>query len=49
MYSDIKPNCLKLTKVEEETIVQYIFNRDSRGFSPWLANIEDIVNYLLKT
>jgi helix-turn-helix, Psq domain len=46
--SDIQPNCLKLTKLEEETIVRHVFDRDSRGFSPRLANVEDIANYLLE-
>ena len=46
--SDIQPNCLKLTKLEEETIVRHIFDRDSRGFSPWLADVEDMANYLLE-
>jgi hypothetical protein len=39
----------KLSELEEEVIISYILNRDSRGFSPRQANIEDIVNYLLKT
>jgi hypothetical protein len=46
--SDVKPNCLKLTKLEEETIVRHIFDRDSRGFSPRLADVEDMANYLLE-
>src|SRR5450432_815971 len=37
----------KLTEMEEEIIVQYIFDRDSRGFLPRLTDIEDIANYLL--
>ena len=32
--NNIKPNCLKLTILEEETIIRHIFDRDSRGFSP---------------
>jgi hypothetical protein len=43
-----KPNYLKLIELEEETIIRYIFDRDSRGFSPRLANIEDIANYFLE-
>jgi hypothetical protein len=39
----------KLTELEEGVIVQYILDLDSRGFTPRLASIEDIVNYLLKT
>ena len=47
--NDIQPNSLKLTKLEEETIVRYVFDRDSRGFSPRLADVEDMANYLLET
>jgi hypothetical protein len=39
----------KLTELEEEVIVQHIINLDSRGFSPRLANVEDMANYLLET
>jgi hypothetical protein len=42
------PNCLKLTELEEETIIWYIFDRDSRRFSPRLTNIKNIVNYFLE-
>jgi hypothetical protein len=47
-YSNTQPNCLKLIELEEETIVRYIFDRDSRRFSPRLANIENIANYFLE-
>ena len=46
--NDRRPIVQKLTKVEEEMIVQHVFDRDSRGFSPWLADIEDMANYLLE-
>ena len=46
--NNIKPNCLKLTILEEETIIRYIFDRDSRGFSPRLADVEGMANYLVK-
>ena len=42
------PNCRKLNDIEEDTIVQYILNLDSRGFSPRLASVEDIANLILK-
>jgi hypothetical protein len=47
--SDSRPKVQNLTEVEEETIIRYIFDRDSRGFSPRLADVEDIANYLLET
>jgi helix-turn-helix, Psq domain len=33
-YNEIKANCHKLTEIEEEVIVQYILDLDSRGFAP---------------
>ena len=46
--SETKANCLKLTKLEEEVIVQYILDLDNRGFGPRLASVEDMANYLLE-
>jgi hypothetical protein len=37
-----------LTKIEEEVIVQYVLNRDLRGFSPRITDIGDIANLLLR-
>jgi hypothetical protein len=37
----------KLTKAEEDTIVQYILDLDLRGFSPQRAYVEDIANLLM--
>jgi hypothetical protein len=48
IYSNTQPNCLKLTKLEEEKIIRYIFDRDSRGFLPRLVNIKNIINYFLE-
>jgi hypothetical protein len=39
----------KLTELEEEVIVQHIIDLDSRGFSPRLADVKDMANYLLET
>ena len=39
---------LNLTKVEEEVIIQYILDRDSKRFSPWITNVRDIANLLLR-
>jgi hypothetical protein len=41
------PNSLKLTRTEEQTIVQYIHHLDVRGFAPRLCEVEDMVNKLL--
>jgi hypothetical protein len=44
---DCQPNTQKLTKIEEEVIVSYILNLDSRGFSPTYAIIREIADRLL--
>ena len=38
-----------LNELEEQIIINYILDRDSRGFSPRQADIEDIANWLRKT
>ena len=37
-----------LTKIEEEVIVQYILDRDSRGFPPRPADVSAMANLLLQ-
>jgi hypothetical protein len=44
-----KTNCYKLTDLEEDIIVRYILDLDSRGFAPYLASIKDITNLLLES
>ena len=39
----------KLTILEEEVIIWNILDLDSRGFAPWLAIVEDMANYILKS
>jgi hypothetical protein len=46
--SDTRANSLNLTELEETIIVSHILDRDSRGFPPRQADVEDIVNYLRK-
>ena len=46
---DILANSRKLTDLEEEVIVQYILELDSRGFPPRIDNVQDIANLLLAT
>jgi len=36
-----------LTATEEQTIVQYILNLDSRGFAPRLCEVADMADKLL--
>ena len=36
-----------LTFIEEETIVRYILDMDSRGFPPRIDDVEDMANSLL--
>ena len=46
---ETRPNCLKLSKLEEEVIVRSILEMDSRGFAPRLAGVEDMANYILES
>ena len=43
----IYPNCSKLTKQEEEVLVQYIRKLDARGFAPTLAYVREMADQLL--
>jgi hypothetical protein len=44
---DCQPNTQKLTIVEEEVIVNYILDLDSRGFSPTYAIVREMADRLL--
>lgn len=44
---DLQPNSTRLTKLEEEVMVRRVLDLDLRGFSPRLADVEDIANLLL--
>jgi hypothetical protein len=44
---DCEPNSKKMTKLEEEVIVQHILDLDSRGFAPNLEIVRDMANKLL--
>ena len=46
--SDSRNAHLNLTEIEEEVIVQYVLDRDSRGFSPRIADVGDMANLLLR-
>jgi hypothetical protein len=48
-FSEYRPVAQKLSELEEEVIISHILDRDSRGFSPRQADVEDMANYLLKT
>jgi hypothetical protein len=45
---DCLANSRKLTDLEEQTIVQYIIELDTRAFSPRLYSVEDMANHLLR-
>ena len=45
--SQTRPNCQKLTTTEEQTIIRYILNLDSRGFAPRLCEVADMADKLL--
>jgi hypothetical protein len=42
-----RPNRQKLTATEEQTIIQYILDLDSRGFAPRLCEVADMADKLL--
>jgi hypothetical protein len=44
---DWRPKSTKLTKLEEETIVKYVLELDSRGFAPRLSYVRDMADDLL--
>ena len=44
---DCTPNSMKLTKTEEEVIVQHILKMDERGYPPRLSDVEGMANSLL--
>ncbi len=46
-HADTIPNLRKLTVLEEEMVVRKVFNLNSRGFPPWIYDVEDIANRLL--
>ena len=47
MRRDCQPSLKKLTKLEEEVIVRYILDLDSRGFAPSYAAVRDMADKLL--
>ena len=46
--ADCRNAYLNLTEIEEEVIVQYVLDRDSRGFSPRIADVGDMADLLLR-
>ena len=44
---DCQPNSKKLTELEEEVIVRYILDLDTRGFAPTYAAVRDMADKLL--
>jgi hypothetical protein len=44
---DCEPKSKKLSKLEEEVIVGYILDLDSRGFAPSLGAVRDMADLLL--
>ncbi len=45
--SQTRPNCHKLTATEEQTIIRYILDLDSRGFAPRLCEVADMAEKVL--
>ena len=47
--AESRPTSTNLTPIEEEVMIQYILDLDTRGFGPRLASVEDMANYILKS
>lgn len=45
---DTRPNSMRLTSIEEDTLVEVIIDLDSRGFPPRLSGVEEMANILLE-
>jgi hypothetical protein len=45
--AEAAPNCQKLAATEEQTIIRYILDLDSRGFAPRLCEVADMADKLL--
>ena len=45
---DCEPNAKRLTKLEEEVIIQCILNQSLRGVPPSKANVRDMADRLLR-
>lgn len=45
---DSPPDSKNSTKLEEEAIVDYILDLDARSYPPWMADVEDMANCLLR-
>jgi hypothetical protein len=46
---DCTPKSRALIKTKKETILEYVFDLDSRGFPPAISQIEDMANILRKS
>ena len=44
---DTRPNGRKLTQLEEDSLVEWIFSMDSRGAAPRPSTIQEMANILL--
>ena len=44
--ADYRPKTMNLTKLEEEVVVEYILDLDSRRFPPRLADVANMANFL---
>ena len=44
-----RPAVQLLTEIEEEVIVQYILDLDTRGFPPRVEEVDDMANNILST
>ena len=47
--ADRRPKVQNLTAIEEEVVVEYILNLDSRGFPPSMGDVAAMANYILRS
>ena len=47
--SELRQAMHKLTKTEEEVILQRVLDLDTRGFSPRISSIKEIANLILES
>ena len=47
--SDRRPALQKSTEIEEDVIVQYILDLDTRGFSPRIDDMREMADHILAT
>jgi len=48
-HADQRPPLQKLTELEEEVIIKYVLDLDSRGFPPRMEDVREMADHILAT